>query len=339
MELLRKTWRWLNNEPHQLIGVRVLQIALGAKLLLDVFMLLPFATFFWGPNGIGWGSTKFVLGPTLGNLFDRVFSTNACIFGTLALMAIGALGLVVGYNTRFAALLALIPLFLIQKRLPEIGDGGDNLTQLVLIYMLLLLPNRAKFSSGQFRVWLHNIGVLAITFQLVIVYFIAGFGKAYGDWWQQGVALYYITQVQWFTLPGANELFTNPWLVTIATYGSMLYELLFPTAIISRLKLPWILFGILFHIGIAVIMGMVSFATVMIGLDLFLISDQEYVQIWQQGQLFLTNLARLPVQVYRIFKKPEKGLLEESERVQTDHEESLKIDEEEGDRVVHERFA
>ncbi len=339
MELLRKTWKWLNNEPHQLIGVRVLQIALGAKLLFDVFTLLPFATFFWGPNGIGWGSTKFVLGPVLGNLFDSLFLTNAGIFGALAVLTIGALGLLIGYNTRFATLIALIPFFLIQKRLPEIGDGGDNLTQIVLIYMLFLLPNRAKFSSGQFRVWLHNIGVLAIILQLVIVYFIAGFAKAYGDWWQQGVALYYITQVQWFTLPGANELFTNPWFVTIATYGTMFYELLFPTAIISRIKLPWLLFGMLFHIGIAVIMGMVSFATVMIGLELFLISDQEYAQIWQQGQLFLANLARLPGQAYRIFKKPEKSLLEGSEGVQIDHEETLKIEEEEGDRVVHERSA
>jgi hypothetical protein len=153
------------------------------------------------------------------------------------------------------------------------------------------------------------------------------------------VALYYITQVQWFTLPGANELFTNPWLVTIATYGSMLYELLFPTAIISRIKLPWLLFGMIFHIGIAVIMGMVSFAIVMMGLDLFLISDQEYVQIWQQGQLFLANLARMPVQAYRVFNKNKNGILEENERVQTDYEETLKIDEEEGDRVVHERSA
>jgi hypothetical protein len=95
----------------------------------------------------------------------------------------------------------------------------------------------------------------------------------------------------------------------------------------------------IFHIGIAVIMGMVSFAIVMMGLDLFLISDQEYVQIWQQGQLFLTNLARLPGQAYRIFKKPEKSLLEGSEGIQIDYEETLKIDEEEGDRVVHERSA
>jgi hypothetical protein len=71
---------------------------------------------------------------------------------------------------------------------------------------------------------------------------------------------------------------------------------MFPVAIISRIKLPWILFGILLHVGIAVLMGMVSFSTVMIGLVLFLISDQEYVQIWKRGHFILGKLARRPNQ-------------------------------------------
>jgi hypothetical protein len=282
MQPLRKAWRWLSNDPHQLIGVRVLQIALGAKLLFDICTLLPFATFFWGPHGIGWGSTKSVLGPLLGSFCDRVFTTDIAIYCILAVLSIGALCLIMGYSTRFAALLALICYFLLQQRLPEITDGGDILTQIVLIYMLFLLPHRAKYCPGQFHVWLHNLAVLAIGLQLAVVYFTAGLSKADGIWWQQGIAMYYISQVQWFTLPGAYQLFSNPWIVTMATYGTMCYELLFPTAILSRLKLPWIMCGILFHISIAVIMGMISFATVMIGMDLFLISDQEYMWLWKR---------------------------------------------------------
>lgn len=293
MELFYKVWRWLGNDPHQMIGVRVLQIAIGAKLLFDIFTLLPFATFLWGPHGIGWGSTEPVLGPVLSHFFDSFFLTDARIFYVVAVLIIAALCLLIGYNTRFATLIALISFYLLQARLPEITDGGDNITQLVLIYMLLLLPYRAKFSSGQFRVWLHNIGVLAISFQLVLVYFTSGLAKANGDWWQQGIAMYYISQVQWFMLPSIHHLFTNPWIVTIATYGPMIYELMFAGAIISRLKLPWILFGIVFHIAIAICMSMVSFAIVMIGLVLFLISDQEYILIWKRWSLFLAKLARI----------------------------------------------
>jgi len=97
--------------------------------------------------------------------------------------------------------------------------------------------------------------------------------------------MYYVSQVQWYTLPGAHELFTNPWIVTLATYVSMFYQLLFPVAIISRMKLPWILLGIFFHLSIAVLMGLITFSTVMIGLELFLISDQEYAKIWNRERL------------------------------------------------------
>jgi hypothetical protein len=151
--------------------------------------------------------------------------------------------------------------------------------------------------------------------------------------------MYYITQVQWFTLPGANELFTNPWLVTIVTYGTIIFEVMFPTAIISRIKIPWLVCGVLMHIGIAVIMGMIPFATIMSGLDLFLISDQEYVQIWQQGQLFLTSLARIPIQAYGMFNKNKNSILEERDIFQADREETLKADEEDGNCVVHEQSA
>jgi len=288
-----KAWRWLADDPHQLIGVRILQIAIGALLLFRIYTELPFATFLWGPNGIGWGSTKSVLGPVLGSAFDSTFTANTYIYYLLLVMVIGSICLLIGYHTRFATLITLISFFILYERLPEINDGGDNLTVLVLIYMLLLLPHRAKFSPGQFRVWLHNIGVLAITFQAIVVYFTSGLAKADGDWWQQGVAMYYISQVQWFVLPSMHTMFTNPWIVTLSTYGPMCYQLLFPVAIISRLKIPFIVFGVGLHVGIVVLMGMIPFSTVMIGLELFLISDQEYAWLWSRTCLVVEKLGGL----------------------------------------------
>jgi hypothetical protein len=282
MRPFSKAWRWLADDPHQLIGTRILQIAIGALLLFRIYTELPFATFLWGPNGIGWGSTIPVLGPVLGNILDSAFMDDTRIYYVLFAMSIGALWLLIGYHTRFATLLVLVSFFIFYERLPEMTDGGDSLTVLLLIYMLLLLPHRAKVSSGQFRIWLHNIGVLAITFQVIVVYFTSGLAKANGDWWQEGVAMYYISQVQWFVLPSMHKLFTNPWIVTLTTYTPMCYQLLFPVAMVSRLKLPFIIFGIFLHLGIIVLMGMIPFSMVMIGSELFLVSDQEYAQLWSK---------------------------------------------------------
>lgn len=308
MSVLSNTWKWLYNAPHQLVGVRVLQMCIGAVLLFQLFTDLPFATYFWGPNGIGWGSTSPVLGSSLGSLFDSIFTTNVGVFFVLLILALGACGLVFGYATRVATFLVLMAVFLLGQRLPEITDGGDNITQIVLVYMLFLLPNRARVSAGDIRIWLHNIAVLAILFQVIIMYAASGFAKAMGELWQEGIAMYYVTQVQWFTFPGVHQFFLNPFIVTITTYVPMIYLLLFPVAIISRLKLPWIVLGILFHLGIMIMMGLISFSTVMIGLELFFISDQEYAVIWSHVLRWWERFS--PVS-RTLFAKKEKRLLPE----------------------------
>ncbi len=297
MKIFWKTWRWFAKDPHQLISVRILQMAIGTMLLFQVVTSLPFVGYLWGPNSITDGSTSDLLGPTLGDVVDTVFTADTYIFCVLFILGIGALGLLFGYWTRIATLLALVSFYLLTMRLPEFYNGGDIITQLVLIYMLFLLPHRAKFSSGQFRVWLHNIAVVAIILQLIVMYTASGFFKSIGESWQQGTAMYYISQVQLYSLPGASKLFSIPLIVYVATYVPMAYQLLFPVAIISRFKLPWIGLGILFHLGIAMLMGLVTFSTVMIGLELFLISDQEYAKICNTGCLIWKRLSRAAVHI------------------------------------------
>jgi hypothetical protein len=244
-----------------------------------VFTEARFSAYLWGPNGLGSGSTQYILGPTLGGLVDRVFATEIGTLAVLLALAIGALGLVAGYRTDASTLLALVAFGLLEQRLPELSDRGDTITRLVLTYMVFVLPAGAKPTRGSLAVWLHNVAVLAIAAQVVVVYTNSGLMKAYGEKWQHGTALYYISQFESLSLPAMREMFKDPLITTVATYGSLLYEVLFAVAIISPLKLPWLAFGIVFHIGIAVFLGLITFSMVMVGLLLFFVSDAEYVRI------------------------------------------------------------
>jgi len=292
-----KVWRWLADEPHQTVGVRALQVALGSMLLYRVFTEAPFAAYFWGPNGLGSGSSQVILGPSIGGVVDTIFSTESGTVGLIGVLGAGALGLILGCWTRASTALALIAFFLLEQRLPHLTDGGDNVTRLVLTYMLFALPARASPAPGSLSVWLHNVAVLAIALQVVVLYATSGFMKASGDKWHHGVALYYISQVEWFSLPSFREIFKNPLITTAATYVPMLYLLMFPVAIVSRLKLPWLLVGILFHLGIAIFMGLVTFSAAMIGLALFLVSDSEYG--WMKARVSMME-ARL----HRVATRP-----------------------------------
>jgi hypothetical protein len=291
MAIICKVWRWLAKDPHQLIGVRILQMSIGVVMLYQVAITLPFASYFWGPHGVGYGSTSPILGTTLGNIVDHVYTADASIFCVLFILSIGALGLLFGFCTRLATFITLVMSFILYNRLLEITDGGDNIIQLVLIYMLFLLPHRAKFCSGQLRVWLHNIAVLAIALQVLIVYTASVFSKLSGDQWPQGIAMYTLSQVQLYSLPAARGIFTIPLIVYITSYSTLIYQLLFPLIIHTRFKLLWVVFGIFFHLGIVVLIGLVTFSTMMIALELFFITDQEYAKIWNRGWLMWKSLS------------------------------------------------
>ena len=73
-----------------------------------------------------------------------------------------------------------------------------------------------------------------------------------------------------------QELFKNPWIVTFATYSAVLYQVGFPFMLLNRLHWIWIVLGVGFHLGIGVVMGLVSFSIAMMGLVLFTVRDSEW---------------------------------------------------------------
>jgi hypothetical protein len=270
---------WLAVEPHHRIGIRLLQAAIGLMLLFRISTEWHFASYFWGPNGIGQGSTALVLGPALASLIDPVFDTEIGVRCIIFALAVGALGLVLGRATRLSTGLALCSFFLLEQRLPELPDGGDNITRISLMYLLFVLPPSARPIKGSLSIWLHNVAVLAVVFQTAILYFTSGAMKMFGDKWQHGVAMYYVSQVEWFSLPTFRSLYKNPEVASFVVYGTMLFQIWFPIALLSPLRLAWIAGGVIFHLGIAFFMGLITFSLVMIGLELALISDVEYARI------------------------------------------------------------
>jgi hypothetical protein len=283
MSAVRRGWDWLAIAPHQLKGIRALQICLGAMLLFRMSTEARFAAFLWGPHGIGHGTMVPLYG-ALGSVFDLVYASAATATGLVVLGAAAGACLVLGRWTRVASLIAFLVVQLLETRLPELCDGGDNIARLVLGYMIFCLPQGARPKPGSLRVWLHNVAVLAIGAQLCVLYFTSGFMKLSGDRWTHGVATYLISQVEWFSLPSAREIFKNAFVAMASSYGSMFFQFWFPVAIFTRAKLVWLAIGIVFHLNIAIMMGLVSFSLAMIGLELFLITDSEWARLSQVAQ-------------------------------------------------------
>src|SRR5438067_2463425 len=135
MSPVRSGWSWLTDEPRHVIGLRVLQICIGAMLLYRVCTEAPFAAHLWGPDGIGRGSMRDVWGPMIGKALDMPFSSMTGVWCVLALLAASAFSLMSGYYTRPATFVALVTFSQIGSRLDQLSDGGDNVCTLALVYL------------------------------------------------------------------------------------------------------------------------------------------------------------------------------------------------------------
>lgn len=273
----------MNQAPRHRTGVRLAQIGIGLMLVFRTTTEFRCAPYFWGPHGVGHGFEAATFGHLLGGPMDHAFQTLAGTYALVLLWMASAWLLVLGWQTRVATALALLCCVVFEVRLPELLDGGDNITRIMLGYMLFLLPAERKYKPNSLTVFVHNCAVLAIGAQLCIVYLTAGFIKVTGKRWWQGTALYLISQVEWFSLPVLRPVFRNPFVTTLGCLTTVLYQLTFPLAILTRFRLIWLAIGIGLHVGIAVAMGLYPFSTVMIGFELFLVSDQQWERARRVG--------------------------------------------------------
>lgn len=273
--------KWLSSTPKHTTGIRVLQVCIGLMLCFRIGTEIPFAKYLWGPAGIHTNeNSRNYFGNTIGGFSDTLFfSDMKGLYTLLFILFTGAIFLILNIQTRLAALLCAFSFVMLESRLPAISDGGDNIMRLTLVYMVFLISHPERSNQMKIKIWLHNLAVAAIILQLMILYETSGFMKAAGEKWQNGTAMYVVSNVEWFSLPQASKIFADPYLCTITTYVPMFFMLFFPIAIFSRFKLVWLFIGICMHLGIAYTMGLIVFSSVMIGLELFLITDQEYANI------------------------------------------------------------
>lgn len=149
-------------------------------------------------------------------------------------------------------------------------DGGNNLSQLLMFYMIFLntsgRPVRVRSVPGAMALrGLSNMAFLACGLQVATVYTCTALFKLNGDLWQNGMALYYILQTDAYTHPWLYELITSfPYLSMVGSYATLTFQALFPILVWFRRPRPLLLFaGSMIHLGISLGMGLLTFGLIM----------------------------------------------------------------------------
>ncbi|MEU6877520.1 HTTM domain-containing protein [Streptomyces sp. NPDC046712] len=116
----------------------------------------------------------------------------------------------------------------------------------------------------------HNATLVVIMAEVCLIYATAGWYKIQGSRWQDGTALYYPLQLDYFApWPALSDLLgSNGVMVMVLTYGTVLIQVAFPFALFNRkVKNVLLVAMILEHAGIAVLLGLPLFSLAMISAD------------------------------------------------------------------------
>ncbi len=282
--------RWCAKERFS-VGASVLRIVAGATILYQYLINYEQRRYLFGPNGL----YPFEL---VGEAPSRLFSLYAWSRSPAYFELLFHLGIVaallwtIGWRTRITTIVTGWLWASWHQRFPLIWDGGDNVMQLAFFY-LAFADLGAHFSVDETRrracpvdpEWrrlsaiAHNAAMLAIACQVSLVYGVAGLTKVQGETWRNGTALYFALRGGEFTWPGVSEhIFHNVWLLTLLAYATVFFQVSFPfLLVINRgTRLFAVAAGLSFHVGIALVMGLTTFAGFLVAMDLSLLSDDEY---------------------------------------------------------------
>lgn len=279
------------------VGASLLRIAFGCMILYFYVMHFSQRHFLFSDYGVTQYSTFFYEN-TL-SLYN--FSSSLIYFDVVYILGIiVALGFTLGYKGRLVSILNFIFFSSLYIRFFYIGDGGDNLMYLALFFLMFANTSRYfsidnylkdatnPFYKNEFQKKLSNIlqnfVIIFCTAQICVIYLTSGFYQVMGDSWNNGTAIYYISQVKSISMPFLEEMARKYiYLSVIISYASVLVKLAFPLLILNRrTKLFAVISVCLFHVGIAVGMGLYSFSIAMIAMELLIFTDQEYKLFWNK---------------------------------------------------------
>ncbi|MFJ6937677.1 HTTM domain-containing protein [Streptomyces sp. NPDC101132] len=117
---------------------------------------------------------------------------------------------------------------------------------------------------------IHNAGMLVIMAEVCLIYATAGWYKIQGSRWQDGTALYYPLNLDYFSpWPGLSELLgASGVVVLLLSYGTVAVQVAFPFTLFNR-RVKNVLLAVMMleHAGIAVVLGLPFFSLAMIAAD------------------------------------------------------------------------
>jgi hypothetical protein len=291
--LARSAWWTVPVAAERLAALR---IGVGLTLLVDVlFTYWPRATDFFGQGSLtAAGTFTEQVAPLEWHrvLLDGIDAPGFWQALLLLWAGLAAL-LLLGVIPRGAAAVAWFLSITITRLNPSLHNSGDQVRNILLFY-LMLCPSGAVWSVQAWRqrrlsrpagpVLVHPWVLRLLFVQLVVVYFMNGLIKLLGEPWLGGMALGHVLGDAGWTRWSFAGWPQPVILLQAMTLVVLVWELGFPAFMwISRLRMPALWLGVLFHVGTGLTMRLGPFPLYMLCLYLPLVPWESAAKMWQRG--------------------------------------------------------
>jgi hypothetical protein len=188
----------------------------------------------------------------------------------VALLGAGTAMLLAGFFPRLGALAVFVAHTSLQHRTPQILNSGDRLFAIVA-FLAMTMPLARRWSVHAW--WRRRRGVSAplasswgvrlLQIQIAYVYANTATSKLLSARWREGRMLYDVLAspvfAEWPTWLEPRAL------VAAMTWGTLLFEVSFPVLVwFRKTRYPVLVAGVLFHLGIDVLMIIPMFSWIMI---------------------------------------------------------------------------
>lgn len=166
------------------------------------------------------------------------------------------------------------------------SNGGDNILMFVSFYMIFINSyeyfclNPAPARENSAKNFISNLGSYAIMIQLCFIYFVSAIHKIHADVWFNGVATYYVMNLERYSSPINQYLFKNAFIIAASTYFTLAFELFFPILVWNKkLRKFCLIAGLFMHLGIYFTMMIYDFEILFIMVYGFFISNAFWLSL------------------------------------------------------------
>jgi hypothetical protein len=200
------------------------------------------------------------------------FPSDGAVVLFYFLLLIASIALLVGLQTRLAAIVFFVCLISFGRRNPWVLNSGDLLVQVLAFYMVFMPAGLALSVDRWLReprgLWDFPARAIwplrLVQVQVSILYIAAVWAKVRGVTWNDGTAVSYAFRIEDIARFPVPSFVTDSLVISnLLTFGTLAVELSIGMLVWNRVLRPWVLLlGVGLHLGIdyAVRVGFFSYA-------------------------------------------------------------------------------